>query len=71
MTLPDAIVPGHKTHSHYSLKDKLREQQPLRDQVAALKRDGHMPLCSSTGQGASWQGCHLVPQWRLLPKLGF
>ena len=22
MTLPDAIVPGHKTNSHYSLKER-------------------------------------------------
>jgi hypothetical protein len=43
-TLPDNIVPAHKLQAHYSLSYKLREQQPLRDQVAALKRWTHNPV---------------------------
>lgn len=44
LSLPDNIVPLHKMNSHYSLKLRLRDQQPLRDQVAALSRWTHAPV---------------------------
>ena len=61
MTLPDNIVPGHTFHPHYSLKPKLREQQPLRDEVAALPAcplprqaaQGHVSIFSGLPSGPS------------------
>lgn len=44
MTLPPNIVPPHKMNAHYTLGSKLREQQPLKDQVAALKSWTHSPV---------------------------
>ena len=44
MTLPDNIVPVHKMGCHYSLNNKLREQQQLRGQVAAFKKWTHAPV---------------------------